>query len=144
MGTFNLSKWEWAARLFHTGPLGDSKPSVLIDEMLALLGNHAPYLLFEQLFLERLPEDIRVQLVDAEIKDHQELARKADALWAARDPEVSANTIQSRSANPHKQRAHPPKTTKGKFCFYHRKFGEAAKKCQQQCTWPGNEQAGCQ
>ena len=100
LGTFNLSKWEWAARLLHTRPLGDSKPSALMDEMLALLGNHAPCLLFEQLFLERLPEDIRVQLVDAEIKDHQELA---DALWAARDPEVSANTIQSRSANPHKQ-----------------------------------------
>ena len=56
-----------------------------MDEMLALLGNHPPCLLFDQLFLERLPEDIRVQIVDAKIDDHRLLAKKADALWAARD-----------------------------------------------------------
>lgn len=56
--TFGLSKRERAARLLHTRPLGDSKPSVLMDEMLALLGDHPPCMLFEQLFLERLSEDI--------------------------------------------------------------------------------------
>ena len=39
-----------------------------MDEMLALLGDHPPCLLFKQLFLERLPEDIRIQLVDAEFE----------------------------------------------------------------------------
>jgi hypothetical protein len=53
MDTFGLSKWERASRLLH---LGDSKPSALMDEMLALLGEHPPCFLFEQLFLERLPE----------------------------------------------------------------------------------------
>ena len=89
--TFCLSKRERAARLLHTRPLGDSKPSALMDEMLALLGDHPPCFLFEQLFLERLPEDIRSQLVDAAVRDHRELARKADALWEARDLGVSAN-----------------------------------------------------
>ena len=38
--------------------------------MLALLANNPPCLLFEQLFLERMPEDIRAQLVDAKMEDH--------------------------------------------------------------------------
>ena len=65
--TFGLSKRERASLLLHTRPLGDSKPSALMDEMLALLGDHPPCMLFEQLFLEWLPEDIRVQLVDATV-----------------------------------------------------------------------------
>ena len=82
--TFGLSKRQRACLLLHTRPLGDSKPSVLMDEMLALLGDHPPCMLFGQLFLERLPEDIRVQLADTTVEDHRDLARKADALWAAK------------------------------------------------------------
>lgn len=106
MNTFGPSKQEHAARLLHTGPLGDSKPSVLMDEMLALLGDHPPCMLFEQLFLERLPEDMRVQLVDAKVKDHRELARKADALWAAKGMGPSVHAIQKPPQNGRK--AKPP------------------------------------
>ena len=42
IGTFGLSKRERASRLLHIRPLGDSKPSSLMDEMLALLGDHPP------------------------------------------------------------------------------------------------------
>ena len=56
LDTFGLSKQEHASRLLHSRPLGDSKPSALMDEMLALLGDHPPCMLFEQLFLERLPD----------------------------------------------------------------------------------------
>ena len=56
-----------------------------MDEMLALLGNEPPGLLFEQLFLEHLPEDIRIQLVDAKIDNCRELARHADNLWSSQD-----------------------------------------------------------
>lgn len=65
-----------------------------MDEMLALLGDHPPCLLIEQLFLERLPEDIRAQLVDAKIEDHWELARRADTLWVARASMPSRNGHQ--------------------------------------------------
>ena len=44
--TFGLSKQERASRLLHFRPLGDSKPSTLMDEMLSLLGDHPPCLLF--------------------------------------------------------------------------------------------------
>ncbi len=82
ISTFGLTEQERASRLLHFRPLDDSKPSALMDEMLALLGNHTPCPLFDQLFLERLPEDIRIQLVDAKVEDPRELARGADALWS--------------------------------------------------------------
>ena len=134
--TFGLSKQERASRLLHFRPLGDSKPSTLMDEMLALLGDHPPCLLFNQLFLERLPADIRIQLVDAKIEDHRALAKRADALWECRDASMESNAV------------HRPPSTDGKqlgknFCFYHRKFGNAAKQCRPPCSWTsGNERAG--
>ena len=57
--TFGLSKREWASKLLHLHPLGDRKPSELMDEMLSLLTDHEFCFLAEQLFLEQLPEDIR-------------------------------------------------------------------------------------
>ena len=80
IATFGLSRRERASRLLHFRPLGDSKPSALMDEMLGLLGDHSPCLLFEQLFLERRPEDIRIQLVDFKCDDLRQLAKRADSL----------------------------------------------------------------
>ena len=81
--TFGLNRRKRAARLLHFHQLGDSKPSGLMDEMLALLGDHPPCLLFEQLFLERHFEDICIHLVDVKIDNCRELARRADALWSS-------------------------------------------------------------
>ena len=118
-----------------------------MDEMLALLGDHPPCLLFEQLFLERLPEDIRIHLVHAKIDDYRELARRADALWASRDaPESYANAIQRKPI----ARRKPPKsktpvpTPDQTLCYYHQRFGEAAHQCRQPCAWVENDKAGRQ
>ena len=133
--TFGLSKRERTRLLLHTRPLGDSKPSVLLDEMLALLGDHPPCMLFEQLFLERLPEDIRVQLADTEVGDHRDLARKADALWAAKGMGPSP---------PKGRKTKPSVGHKDRLCYYHRRFGEFARQCCDPCTWSGNGLAGRQ
>ena len=74
--TFGLGKREWASSLLHYHQLGDSKPLVLKAEMLALLGNHPACFLFEQLFLERLPGEIWIQLVGIKTEDMHELAKK--------------------------------------------------------------------
>ena len=141
LDTFGLTERERASRLLHFRTLGDSKPSSLMDEMLALLGDHHPCLLFQQLFLERLPEDIRIQLADAKFDDVRQLARRADALWAARDMGTSANAIQRRQ--PLKKRAESrSNATASKFCYYHRTFGDSARRCQEPCAWQGNEQSG--
>lgn len=101
--TFGLDKRERASRLLHFRPLGDSKPSALMDKMLALLGDHPPCLLFEQLYLERLPEDIHIQLVDAKIEDHRQLAKRANTLWSSRDMvsvSLAENAIQRKPPKP--------------------------------------------
>jgi hypothetical protein len=58
-------------------------------KMLALIDDHPPCLLFEQLFLESRPEDIRA---DTNIADHQELEKRTGALSAARDMCASVTT----------------------------------------------------
>ena len=139
--TFGLSEREKASRLLHFRPLGDSKPSELMNEMLALLGDHLPCLFFEQLFLERLPDDIRIQLVDSKIENHRALAQRADALWTSRNSSFAfgANAVQRSHDKPYNKL----KLTGAKplFCYYHRAFGEAARQCRQPCTWPGNDKA---
>ena len=93
--TFELSEPERASLLLHFRPLGDTKPSALMDEMLALLGDHPPWFLFRQLCLERLPEDMRVQLIDQDIEDHRQLARKDDKIWPSRQMRSYANNVQT-------------------------------------------------
>lgn len=139
--TFGLDKRERASRLLHFRPLGDSKPSALMDEMLALLGDHPPCLLFEQLFLERLPEDIRIQLVDAKIEDHRQLAKRADALWSSRDMASISHTENAIQRKQPKPKAPGSARESKQLCYYHRTFGEAARQCRQPCTWPGKDGA---
>ena len=169
--TFDLSEPERASLLLHFRPLGDAKPSTLMDEMLALLGDHPPCFLFRQLFLERLPEDMRAQLIDARIDDCRQLARRADRIWAAKQVTNYANNVQTRPAPapehvslvasdigpegcitdaiqrrpytlPKPKKKQPPTTPS--LCYYHRTYGSRARKCQQPCGWPGNERAGRQ
>ena len=141
--TFGLNKRERAYRLLHFRPLGDSKPSALMDEML-LLGNHSPCLLFEQLFLERLPEDIRIQLVDAKIEDYRQLAKRADALWSSRDmASTSISTTENTVQHSKQSKPKAPGSTRqfNQLCYYHRTFGQAAQQCRKPCTWSGNDTA---
>jgi len=75
--TYTLSEYERAGRLLHSSELGDEKPSVLMDRMLALLQNgETPCFLFKRIFLERLPEDIRAPLVGLIKEDCREIAKK--------------------------------------------------------------------
>ena len=140
--TFGLNKRERASRLLHFRELGDTKPSALMDEMLALLGDHPPCLLFEQLFLERLPEDIRMQLVDAQFDDCRKLAKHADALWTSQDMEYSTNTVHHNRPTKQKVNKIPSQSPQDGLCFYHRTFGKAARKCTEPCAWTGKEKAG--
>lgn len=131
----------------HFHLLGDSKPLILMDEMLALLGNHPFYLLFEQLFLEQLPEDIHIQLVDSKMDDYCQLVKCADALWSSWDMESKTNAMQCKQPVGQKQmkpKAPVPSPDNRLCCYYHHTFEEAARLCRQPCTWSGNKKASCQ
>ena len=67
--TFGLSRRVRANKLLNMEDLGDRMPSALMDEMLSLLDDHQPCMLFEQLFLNKMPDHIRLQLADADFTD---------------------------------------------------------------------------
>ena len=79
--TFGLSRRVRATELLNIDDLGDHTLSTLMDEMLSLLDGHQPCMLFEQLFLNRMPDPIRLQLADADFTDPRQVAEQADQLW---------------------------------------------------------------
>ena len=142
-----------------------------MDKMLALLGDHSPCFLFQQPFLKRLLEKMRGQLIDTSIDDCRQLALRADRIWAARQMWSYANNVQTEPAPapehnlleasnvghegcitdavqwrpqtpPKPKRRQPP--TAPSLCYYHLTSSVKARRCQQLCGWPGNEQAGHQ
>ena len=94
--TFGLSKRERASKLLHLHPLGDRKPSELMDEMLSLslLADHGFCFLAEQLFLEQLPADIRLQLSNDDFTNPRALATKADVLWIAKQQAATEYSLR--------------------------------------------------
>ncbi|XP_072100604.1 uncharacterized protein [Mobula birostris] len=82
--TSGLSRHKRARRLMLLDGLGDRPPSALMNEMLALAEGHKPCLMFEQAFLEQLPEDICLLLSDADFSDPREVVARAGVLWNAR------------------------------------------------------------
>ena len=101
------------------------------------------------LVLWRLPEDIRIQLVDAKVEDPRELARRADALSSTRSMGgfAAVNAVQRKQTTGGKKQTKPvprgPTPDPYRLCFYHRTFGEAARQCRQPCAWSGNDKVSC-
>lgn len=139
--TFSLSDSERASKIINLPELGEEKPSVLMDSMLALLGNHEPCFLFRELFLQKIPEELRNHLVTMRISDCRQLAAAADDLHQTQ-PSSSFNAIR-KFQRPTNQKE---KEDKKGFCFFHARFGARSYRCQQPCTYKsqGNEKAGHQ
>lgn len=147
--TFCLGRRERASLLLRMQGLGDRKPSQLMDEMLALMDGHTSCFLFEQIFLEQLPQDVRLQLADEDFADPRAVALKADSIWTARNVGTAAGVAQqdisatARSFKPVASRK-DKLPIPGILCFYHKKFGNKARGCVSPCAWTGNALAGRQ
>ncbi|XP_051875026.1 uncharacterized protein LOC127572127 isoform X3 [Pristis pectinata] len=149
--TFGLSRRERAARLLHLDGLGDKSPSALMNEMLALAEGHKPCLMFEQVFLEQLPDDIHLLLADADFSNPREVAARADILWKAkRESGLSVGQIARPLAQrqpkpvPAAKQPHPRNTddnTDDQLCFYHQRWGAEARRCRPPCKFQGNARA---
>jgi hypothetical protein len=139
IATFGLSRRDRASRLLHLSGIGDRKPSELMDEILSLLDGHKFCLLAEQIFLEQLPEDIRLQIADDDFADPRALALRADILWLAKQQSATHNIHRVTTQKMHSQKKVTPNQD---WCFYHNKFGQQARKCHSPCSHPGNDQAG--
>ena len=147
LDTFGASKRARAARLLHMDGLGDRKPSMLMNEMLALMDGHTPCFLFEQLFLEQMPDDIRLMLAGESFTDPRQLAARADVLWHSKQCDdtainnvtaVTRGSAQSASARFDATTVKSPTNVSHKWCYYHQRWGKDARKCRPPCTHPGN------
>ena len=92
-----------------------------------------------------MPEDIRLQLTTSSFEDLRALAKTADELWQAREQSsvvFASNTRVTRTVRPR-----PVTTTssdessaRGRdVYYYHRHFGDAARKCNSPCAYVGND-----
>lgn len=129
LSAYGLSESERADALFNLTGLGDSKPSELMDKMLGLLGSHKSCFLFRHLFLQQLPEYVRVPLANSTETDLRQLSLNADKLYLSGKQQIQA-------VEDPKYRLAPPKESQ--LCWYHRKFGDKATRCQPPCSRNGS------
>ena len=124
-----------------------------MEEILQLLGSKPFCFLCKQIFLRQLPTVVRTQLIASDFSnDPRAVANQATMLWrAARvDNQFVSNTSVvpqpvaelSAATKPAKTPSAP--TARDDWCYFHRRFGKAAKRCQNPCSFPGNARAGHQ
>ena len=83
LGTHQLTDYQRIEQLIAVGALGDRKPSQLLAQMLELCPageERSKFFAFH--FLQRLPQELRIMLGDDDHQEVQQLAAKADRLWA--------------------------------------------------------------
>lgn len=142
--TFGLSRRDRAAKLLDMAGLGDRKPSALLADMRSRSHGHTSCMLFEEIFLRQMPDDIRMQLAQQDFSDLDVVAERADALWQAKSQRTDAGGISKVVRAPRAIRQPVPITFDTStaapegWCFYHTKFGTKAKKCRSPCTFSGN------
>lgn len=164
IGRYGLRDCERAQKLFAVDTLGDRLPSELMDTMLRINGKNDPnHYLFKHLFLRALPAPVRQGLATMTEADVYTLAEAADRIYLSsstcsvqlanvnseEDP-PSAETdvyhvsrrLQRRPPAWKKRRDAIPSSEPDE-CYYHRNFGNKARRCCSPCSWrSGNAQAG--
>ena len=143
LSSYSPSRWALVNRLLDTQPLGDGRPSILMDYMLSLLPEgEPPGDIFLSLFLRRLPQDMREHLASRPFDTPRQMAECADLLWDARGQPSMAAALTTRPVSPagspdstdHRRyrhsSPHPPT-----LCWYHRRFRSRAHRCNPPCDW---------
>ena len=136
--------------------LGDRTPSKMMDQMLNLLPPGCkPDILFNALFLRRLPANLRQVLATQKHETQHDLAKAADHLHDSGAPPAAGLSLVSSGASACALPADssgrgrsPPRSsnsrsaTPGRSCFYHARWAEKANKCEPPCNWSGNGAGG--
>lgn len=155
-------------QLLRGTDLGDRTPSQLLRHMQQLLGETTTALdgsLLRELFLQKLPSNVRMVVAASEQKDLPALAELADRLVAITPPtplaavqaqqsrdelqemrdEISrlSETVSALRTRRTAQTLQEPNTPlsqpqRKNICWYHRRFGNAARNCVPPCAHSGN------
>lgn len=158
-------------QLLNAEDLGDRKPTQLLRRMQQLLGEKAiDESLLRELFLQRLPANVRMVLASTrDTVALNDLAQLADKIAEVAMPSVCAvntpslaseveqlraevaslkqaikslsQTTARRQRSTSRNRSPTPPQAPTDLCWYHRTFGDAAKKCHTPCSRQGNEPA---
>ena len=150
ISAFKLSESERATALFSLNGLGDSKPSELMDKMLALISPHEPCFLFRYLFMQQLPDFVRVPLASSPEVDCRKLALQADLLYnSGKHQSVSAVAVSSAPVSKPvpAQQTSARRSHEDPLCWYHSRYGDKAKRCAPPCarySKPQNDQGNGQ
>jgi hypothetical protein len=101
LGTHQLTDNQRIEQLIAVGALGDRKPSQLLAQMLELCPageERSKFFAFH--FLQRLPQELRIMLGDDDHQEIQQLAVKADRLWAIHGHRLHGHVAAVASAAP--------------------------------------------
>ena len=153
LASFGRTKWQLANLLLDSPPIGDRRPSAMMDAMLALLppGEQAG-LLFQALFMRRLPADMRQQLAARDFPSLPDMAAHADILWDARGPSFAAAAAElaavlPRNSSPNRCARSPNRAVdrptsrrqdtprRPAVCYNHQRYGDACTNCQKPCQY---------
>lgn len=147
---YGLKDSQRADLLLSIRSLGDRTPTQLADEMLRINGDNDPnHFLLVQLFVRALPPSVQQQIASVPRTDLYNLAEEAEKIIAA-TPAMEVASIDSdgdQSAAPSLCAVSSSRATKDRLCYFHRKFGDQARRCQSPCSWrqnQGNSKRGLQ
>jgi hypothetical protein len=143
LATYGKTPGEMANLMHDHPPLGDARPTHLMNSLLAHLPpSETPGVLFMSFFLRRLPTYLRDQLANFPTDDPNVLAQQADKIWSQHggadaavnrlDTRPTSSSNRRRSPTPYRRRSPSPHTS---YCYYHQRFGDRAQKCQQPCSY---------
>ena len=142
-------------------PLSDQRPSAAFREMKALSailqpdGSTTPLDLVRDLWLLRLPQDIRSKITDFAERSEADLTKQADSLLGAstlaatssaaaatlpddtEEDDPYAMAAQQRRPRNGTQRP-APEVTRRTLCYFHKRFGRDARNCRPPCHFSKN------
>ena len=138
-GAYAISDDEKAERLLNMNGLGDKTPSQCLSNMLLLVPDgQEPGFVVRRLFLRQLPVEVRTQLAQSsktgtKAEDLRGLALEADKYFASAGARISSASGTSYTDEDGSPTVNA--TGNRQLCFYHKRFGKNAKKCQRPCDW---------
>ena len=157
LDTYTLDEFQRFCGLVDMPARPGDRPSALLDAMFAFLPEGVtrddPGWMFKNLFLRRLPSELRTLLMPHKDETVRQLAARGDALWSgmrAATP-VAAHAVDVVADEP----SPTPHTCDGQInvqpvhsccavrdsqpaaavCYYHTMFGSKATRCNKPCSW---------
>ena len=112
----------------RTGTMSDRRPREVAREIKSLDASLEQYRM--ALFASAMPPQIQTHLLARDYENLGEMAETAEGL--------STQSVPWINAMPRPKSTGPNQST-GSLCYFHKKFGNKARRCREPCTWPSRQ-----